>query len=69
MNRANRKMKLSRYEVTIKREIEYVAVLEIDARNAEEAQQIAETTVDEVNSRVWREGDVISQNMKVKVIR
>jgi hypothetical protein len=66
---ANRKAKLSKYEVVIKRQIEHVATLEIEARTAEEAQQMAENEVDDVGSNYWREGDVICQSAKVKVIR
>jgi hypothetical protein len=66
---ANRKTKLSKYEVIIKRQIEHVATVEIETRTAEEAQQIAENEVDDAGSNYWREGDVISQSAKVKVIR
>jgi nicotinate-nucleotide pyrophosphorylase len=66
---ANRKAKLSKYEVIIKRQIEHVATVEVEARTAEEAQQVAENAVDNVGANYWREGDVISQSAKVKVIR
>lgn len=69
MNSANRKSKLSKYEVTIKREIEHVAVVEVDARNAEEAVDMANNMVDEPKSTYWREGDVLSQTAKAKVMR
>lgn len=69
MKSANRKSKLSKYEVTIKREIEHVAVIEVEARSAEEAQGMAENEADEAHSRHWREGDVLSQNIKVKRLR
>lgn len=66
---AARKIKLSRYEVTIKREIEHRAVIEVEARSAEEAEQIAEAEADEPNSGHWREGDIISASVKAKLIR
>ncbi len=66
---ASRKMKLSKYTVVIKREVEHTAHVDVEARNAEEAQQIAETMVDEPGANYWREGDVISQTAKVKVQR
>jgi len=66
---AARKSKLSKYEVIIKRQIEHVATIEVEARNAEEAQEIGEREADEPRSTHWREGDVISQDIKVKVLR
>lgn len=66
MNRSNRKTKLSRYEVTLKREIEYTAVVEVNARSVEEAKQIAENAVDDMKPSPWREGDLISSSTKAK---
>ena len=66
---ANRKAKLSQYVVIIKRQIEHVATIEVEARTAEEAQEMGEREADEPRSGHWREGDVISQDVKVKVIR
>jgi len=66
---AARKSKLSKYEVIIKRQIEHVATIEVEARNAEEAQEIGEREADEPRSNHWREGDVVSQDIKVKVLR
>jgi hypothetical protein len=66
---AARKSKLSKYEVTIKREVEYTAVVELEARNADEAKDIAEANADAAGANYWREGDVVSQTAKVKVLR
>ncbi len=66
---AARKTKLSKYEVTIKRQIEHVAVIEVEARSAEEAEDMAKNEADEPRSGHWREGDVISENIKAKLIR
>lgn len=66
---ASRKTKLSKYEVTITREIRHVARLEVDARNAEEAEQMAQAEADEPRSGHWREEDVLAQNVKVKLVR
>ena len=68
MNRANRKAKLSKYRVTIKREVEYLAILEVEARNAEEAQETAES-VASADAAYWVEGGVVSQVAKAKVLR
>ena len=43
MSGASRKLKLSKYEVTIKREVEHTAVVEVEARNAEEAKRCRTT--------------------------
>ena len=64
----NRKAKFSKYEVTIRREVEHVAVVEVEARNADEAKRTAESVVDAANANDWREGDVINQTTKVKLI-
>lgn len=69
MTGAARKTKMSKYEVTIKREVEYTAVVEVEARNAEEAQQTAEAAADNAGANYWREGDVTSQTAKAKIIR
>lgn len=66
---AARKSKLTKYEVTIKREVEYTAVVEVEARSAEEAQDMANNIVDEPKSKYWREGDVVSHTAKAKVLR
>lgn len=69
MNRANRKAKFSKYEVTIRREVEHVAVVEVEARNADEAKETAESVVDAANANHWRRGDVVNQTTKVKLLR
>jgi len=66
---AARKTKLSKYEVTIKREVEHTAVIEVEARNADEAKEVAEAAADAANANHWREGDIVSQTAKVKVMR
>lgn len=69
MNGANRKAKLSKYQVTITREIEHTAVVEVEARNAEEAEEVGLAVADAADSRHWREGDVLSQTVKAKIVR
>ncbi len=69
MNRSNRKTKLSTYEVVIKREIEHTAVVTVEARSLEEAQDIAKVNADAADSRYWREGDVLSETVKGKLVR
>ncbi len=69
MNRSNRKTKLSKYTVTIKREIEHTAVVEVEARSVEEAEQVAEVAADEPKSGYWREGDVIDEKVTARLVR
>lgn len=66
---ANRKAKLSTYEVIITREIEHIAVVTLEARNIEEAIDIAKTNADAAGSRYWREGDVISETARGKLVK
>lgn len=66
---AARKSKLTKYEVIIKRQIEHVATIEVEARNAEEAEEIGKREADEPRSGHWREGDIISESVKAKVLR
>jgi hypothetical protein len=66
---AARKSKLTKYEVTIKREIEHTAVVEVEARSSEEAADMAVNIVDELKPSPWREGDVLSMSTKAKVSR
>ena len=69
MTGAARKAKMSKYVVTIRRQIEQVAVLEVEARNAEEAADVAMTSVDGAGASHWSEGVIISQDAKAKIIR
>ncbi len=69
MSGAARKKKLTKYEVTIRREVEHVAVVEVEARNAEEACETAESIVDGLKPTAWREGDVTAMSAKAKVLR
>lgn len=66
---ASRQKKMSKYAVTLKREIEHTAVVEVEARSTEEAIDMANNIVDEPKSNYWREGDVISHTAKAKVVR
>lgn len=66
---ASRKTKMSKYQVTIKREIEHTAVVDVEARSVEEAVDMANNIVDEPKSNYWREGDVLSHTAKAKVVR
>lgn len=66
---AARKSKLTKYEVTIRREVEHTAVVEVEARSAEEACGMAENVVDTLRPSPWREGDVVSMSAKARVSR
>lgn len=65
----SRPKKLHKYEVTIKREVEYTAVIEIEARTAGEAEDMANNMADEPKANHWREGDVVSHTTKAKLAR
>ena len=69
MQRA-RALSMVKYEVTIVREVEHRAVIEVEAESEDVAKQMAETIADNGNpySNRWVEGDCLSQNIKVKVI-
>jgi DTW domain-containing protein YfiP len=69
MSGASRKTKLSKYEVVIKRQVEHVATVEVEARTIEEAEQKAEAAADAPHANYWREGDVIDQSVRAKVLR
>lgn len=64
------KLVLKKYEVTIVREIEHRAVIEVEAESEDVAKQMAENIADNGNpySNHWVEGDTISQTTKVKVM-
>lgn len=70
MNQANRKSKFSKYEVVVRREVEYTQTLEVEARTVEEACDVAKAVVDDLDHmRDWREGSVMSETAKAKVLR
>ena len=69
MSGASRKAKLSKYVVTLRREVEYVAHLDVEARSLEEAVDIANNVVDNSSGGYWVEGDVTSHTAKAKVVR
>lgn len=60
---------LKRYIVTIRREIEHRAEVEVEAESQDVAKQLAETVVDNHRPSLWREGDVLSNTVTVKVAR
>lgn len=64
---ANRKSKLSKYTVTLRRTVEFHAEVEIEARNTEEAVDLAIKDAD--TNASWREGDIHDQDGKAKLIR
>lgn len=61
---------MKKYQVTIIREIEHRAVVEVEAESIDVAKQMAMNIVDNTNpyQNCWREGDVVSQDFKVKEI-
>lgn len=67
---SKKKKPLKKYEVTILREIEYRAVVEVEAESEDVAQQMAVNTADHPHphNRHWQEDHVLSQTFKVKVL-
>lgn len=59
-----------KFEVTITRQIEYHATVEVEATNADDAKAKAADIVDNKNpyANRWVEGDVIDETVKVKVV-
>jgi len=68
MTGASRQKAYRTYEVTVRREVEYTQVVEVEARSAEEACDVAKNTVDNPHAR-WNEGDLVSMTCKAKVLR
>lgn len=68
MNGAQRKTKLSTYEVTLTLDIEAKTVVTVDARNAEEAEQVALNIADNRHRSLWTE-EVVAACAKAKVKR
>jgi hypothetical protein len=65
---ASRQKKLRKYEVTIRREVEYTCVVEVEARSTEEARDVARDAADNVDSR-WLEGGVLDESVtSVKIL-
>lgn len=60
---------MKRYEVTITREIEHRAVIEVEAESSDVAKQMADNIADDPKGNHWREGDVIANSYKIKVIK
>ena len=59
---------MKKYEVRILREIEYRAVVEVEAESEDVAKQMAQNIADE-SGGYFVEGDVLSQTFKVKVLK
>lgn len=57
---------LYKYEVTLTREIEHEAVVEVEAESEDVAKQLAEAMADAPNARYWQEQSVIAFSSKVK---
>lgn len=68
MNAANRQKKLSKYKVLLTRDIQNSADLEVDARSAEEAEEIAHKLVNG-SPTYWYGCQIIRIKAKAKVIR
>jgi hypothetical protein len=65
---ASRQKKLRKYEVTIRREVEYTCVVEVEARSTEEARDVARDAADNADSR-WLEGGVLDERVtSVKIL-
>ena len=70
MTGASRQKKLRRYEVTVRRKVEYTCVVEVDARSTEEARDVAKVAADAADDRHWIEGGVLDENVAaVRVLR
>lgn len=65
MNAANRKTKLSRYEVVVTRTLEWIDTIDIEARSIEEAQERALGTI------AWggHKERILYQRARAKVLR
>jgi len=69
MTGASRQKKLRKYAVTIRREVEYTCVVEVEARSTEEARDVAKVAADAADDRHWVEGDVLDESVAaVKVL-
>ena len=64
------KLPMKKYEVTIIREVEYRAVIEVEAESFDVAKQMAINIADNGNpySNRWVEGELMSQSFAVKVL-
>lgn len=65
---ASRKSKLSKYKVTVTREVVQTITLELEARSAEEAQDIASANASAYDANRWVQS-VMCQSAKAKVVR
>lgn len=65
------KPSLKKYQVTIVREVEHRAVVDVEAETETEdvAKQMAEIVADEPRSGCWVEGHVISSTIRAKEIK
>lgn len=68
MSGAARKNKLSRYCVTLKRDVEFTATIEVEARSAEEAEDLANGRID-ADPSLWQEGATTWRSAKAKINR
>lgn len=68
MTGASRQKKLRKYEVTVRREVVYTCVVEVEARSTEEARDVAKDAADNADS-CWIEGSVLDERISaVKVL-
>jgi hypothetical protein len=59
---------VKRYRVTLTRTIEHVAVLEVEARNRDQAIGKASVMADEPERFAWKDGDTIGERSKAVII-
>lgn len=59
---------LTRYEVTIEREVRYRAVVEVEAENEDVAKDMAKNLADAPRSGYWLEDACLSQTSKAKAL-
>lgn len=63
------KLSLKKYQVTIVREVEHRAVVDVEAETEDVAKQMAEIVADEPRSGCWVEGHIISSTIRAKEIK
>lgn len=69
MAEPRRRKAYKKYLVTLTREIEFTAVVEIEARCREEAEDLAKARVDDAaQPSLWQEGEVIDCKTKVSPV-
>ena len=69
MTGASRQKKLRRYEVTLRRQVEYARVVLVDARCLDEAVDTAANAIDGQRPELWGTAVAVCTTGKAKVLR